>query len=179
MLTWLARAHDRLSDAGLGLGVAALAAIATLSFAATMSRYLLGTPIGWVPDWTGYLLAFSIFATAPAVTRCGMHVSMDLLAAMVRASVWQRALGLLASLLTLAILTAISIIVAQSTLAAWRAGTSTAAAYPIPRWWLMAAVFYGFAFSAIHVLRSIGVFFPGFARAPSPVAVSVNPPAKD
>ena len=39
--------------------------------------------------------------------------------------------------------------------AAYVAGTATAAGYPIPRWWLLAVVFYGFASSAVHVLRSL------------------------
>ena len=155
MLARLAKAHDRLSDAGLWVTMAALAFVASLSFVATMSRYFLGAPIGWVTDWTGYLLVLTIFVSAPAVTRRGMHVSMDLLFGVIRSNVLYRLLTLIAHLLTLTILCVLCVVVAQSLGAAWRTGTSTAAAYPIPRWWLIALLLYGFAGSALHVLRTM------------------------
>jgi len=155
MIRGLQRSHDKVSEAGLWAGIAALAAIALLSFGATMSRYFLGAPIGWVPDWIGYLLALSIFAVAPAVTARGMHVSMDVLSMLLRNAALGQVLNLLAGALTLVVLGWMSAIVLQSTLSAFRAGTTTAAAYPIPRWWLLAIVFYGFAGSFLHVLRAL------------------------
>ena len=172
MLKPLARAHDRITEAGLWLGVASLAAIAALSFVATMARYFLGAPIGWVPDWTAYLLAITIFATAPAVTRHGMHVSMDLIASLVRSQNGLRLLALVAGLFTLSVLLVLCGVVAQSLLAAWRAGTSTAAAYPIPRWWLMAVVLYGFAGAAVHTMRGLAALLP--AKAPTPPASALS-----
>lgn len=153
MVSLLGKAHDRSSEIGLWLGVAALAAVASLSFVATMSRYFLSAPIGWVPDWAGYLLAASVFVAAPAVTRRGQHVAMDILATYFTAPAAQRFLASVALVLTLVVLATMSWVVWQSLIAAYRAGTWTAAGYPIPRWWLLAFVFYGFASSSVHVLR--------------------------
>lgn len=160
MLNRLARSHDHLSAAGLWLGMAALAAIAALSFIATMSRYFLGAPISWVADGTGYLLVVTIFATIPAVTRQGMHVSMDLLSGLIRSTLWRRVLMALAQLLTLAILCVLCVTIWQSLASAYRSGTGTAAAYPIPRWWLMSLLLYGFGGSALHVLRGLCALLP-------------------
>lgn len=162
----LGRGHDSLSEAGLWLGMAALAMIAAISFAATMSRYLLGSPIGWVPDWSGYLLAFSIFVTAPAVTRRGQHVTMDILASFFTSRRSQTILSATALFATVVILAVMSLVFWQSMLAAYSAGTLTAAGYPIPRWWLLAVVFYGFFSSGLHMLRLlVAVLFDGKTTA--------------
>lgn len=155
MFSMVEKAHDRASEAGLWLGIAALAAVASLSFLATMSRYFLGSPVGWAPDWAGYLLAASIFVTAPAVTRRGQHVTMDILTTWFTAPAVLRLLGGCALCLTLVILAIMSWIVWLSLASAFQSGTSTAAGYPIPRWWLLAFVFYGFASSGLHVLRML------------------------
>ncbi|MCB1394961.1 MAG: TRAP transporter small permease [Rhodobacter sp.] len=171
MFTLPGKLHDRTSEAGLWAGLLALAAITLLTSAATMSRYFLGAPIGWVPDWVGYLLAFSIFATVPAVTRRSMHVSMDFLPALIRSAGLRRALTLAAGALTCAVLVWMSLIVWKSLASAYRSGTGTAAGYPIPRWWLLAVVFYGFASSALHVLRAVLASLPlSFARRARPAA---------
>lgn len=155
MVSVMAKIHDRFSEVGLWLGVAALAAIASLSFIATMSRYFLAAPIGWVPDWAGYLLAASVFVTAPAVTLRGQHVAMDILTSYFTAPAVRRLLVGGALFLTLVILAVMSWIVWQSLATAFKAGTLTAAGYPVPRWWLLAFVFYGFASSGLHVLRML------------------------
>ncbi len=171
MFRTIGRVHDRLSETGLWLGMGALAAIAAISFAATMSRYLLGAPIAWVPDWSGYLLAFSIFVTAPAVTKHGQHVAMDILASVFTAPRLLRLLSLGALLATFAILVTMSWIVWQSLLSALGSGTMTAAGYPIPRWWLLAVVLYGFASSALHVLRMLACRSE-LAGLPQPLAAT-------
>ena len=125
MLRSLGLFHDRLSELGLWLGMMALAALATLSFAGTMSRYLLSTPLGWVPDWTGYTLAASIFITAPAVTKHGQHVAMDFIAAAA----------------------------ASQTVVRYLTGIAAAMTF-IPRWWLLSFITYGFGSSAVHFLRT-------------------------
>lgn len=153
MIARLEKAHDTFSEVGLWCGMAALVGIASLTFVATMSRYFLNAPIGWVPDWAGYLLAFSIFATTPAVTRRGQHVAMDVLTTVFTGPVAMRILAAAALIATLVILVVMSWVVWSSLVSAYAAGTATAAGYPIPRWWLLAIVFYGFASSSVHVLR--------------------------
>jgi TRAP-type C4-dicarboxylate transport system permease small subunit len=166
----LARWHDQLSDVGLWMGMATLGAIACISFAATMSRYFLGVPIAWVADWTGYMLVFTIFSAVPAVSRHGMHVSMDLLSSVIRAGLARRMLMLAAQVLTLVIVGALCVIVAQSLVAAWRAQSTTVAAYPIPRWWLMALVLYGLGSSALHLVRNVA----GLLCRPAPGAPAAS-----
>jgi TRAP-type C4-dicarboxylate transport system permease small subunit len=140
--------------------MAALAAIATLSFTGTMSRYLLSMPIGWVPDWAGYILAASIFVTAPAVTKHGEHVAMDFLSAALTSAILLRVLTGVAAVLTFLVLAAMTWIVANSLLVAFRSGAGTAAGYPIPRWWLLSLITYGFGSSALHVFRAaVATFF--------------------
>lgn len=157
MLRTGCKLHDAVSEAGLVAALLALAAIVLLSFIGTLSRYLMASPIGWVPDWSGYLLAASVFLGAPAVTRRRQHVAMDLLATLLsRRPLCGRLVAVTAALMTCAILFAMSVIVGRSLHDAWQAGTGTAAAYPIPRWWLLAVILYGFASSGLHVLR-IGV----------------------
>ncbi|TMV10783.1 TRAP transporter small permease [Arenibacterium halophilum] len=150
-----ARIHDGLTEAGLWAAIAALAGLATLSFIGTLARYFFGTPIGWGPDWASYLLAGCIFAAAPAVTARGQHVAMNLLESVLNFPMGRLLLSFAALILTLAILTTTAWIVWGALRAAYVAGTATAAGYPIPRWWLLAVVFYGFASSAVHVLRSL------------------------
>lgn len=161
MLRSLGLFHDRLSELGLWLGMMALAALATLSFAGTMSRYLLSTPLGWVPDWTGYTLAASIFITAPAVTKHGQHVAMDFIAAAATSRTVVRFLTGIAAAMTFIVLATMTWIVTDSLLAAFRSGTGTAAGYPIPRWWLLSFITYGFGSSAVHFLRTALTVFLG------------------
>ncbi|MCE8024123.1 TRAP transporter small permease [Billgrantia aerodenitrificans] len=163
MLPLLTKAHDATSELGLHAGLLALALIALLTFVGTMSRYFLGAPIGWIPDWSNYLLAGSVFVTAPAVTRRGLHVSMDILPSLLPSPTLRKALTALAAALTCTILAVMSWLLLRSLVDAWGSGTTTAAAYPIPRWWLLAVILYGFASSGLHVLRA------GFA------ALFVNP----
>lgn len=173
MLATLERTHDRLSDTGLWCGMAALVAIATLTFVATMSRYFFNAPIGWVSDWSGYLLAFSIFITTPAITSRGQHVAMDILATMFTGPFATRLLTGAALTATLVILVIMSWIVWTSLASSFAAGTSTAAGYPIPRWWLLAVVFYGFASSSLHVLWMLIRIVTGRSKArPAPHAPS-------
>lgn len=176
MIKPLARWHDQLSDVSLWMGMATLGAIVCISFAATMSRYFFGMPFPWVADWTGYMLVFTIFSATPAVSRHGMHVSMDLLTSMIRAGSTHRMLMLAAQVLTLVIVGALCVIVAQSLVAAWRAQSNTVAAYPIPRWWLMALVLYGLGSSALYLIRNIA----GLLARPVPgTAVSAHQISKD
>lgn len=151
MIARLEKAHNGLSEIGLWCGMTALTGITTLTFVATMTRYFLNAPIGWASDWAGYLLAFSIFVTAPAITRRGQHVAMDILATLFTGPNAARFLAGAALLATLAILVTMSWIVWNSLVPAYAAGTATAAGYPIPRWWLFAVFFYGFASSSLHV----------------------------
>ncbi len=152
MLKKLESAHVRLTELGLWLAMASLVSIAGMTFVATMSRYFLMAPIGWTPDWTGYLLCFSIFFAAPAVTHRGQHVSMDLLSTVVTGPIASRLLMGVASFCTFLILLVMAVVVWNSLATAFVRGTGTAAGYPIPRWWLLAAVFYGFSSSSLHVL---------------------------
>ena len=165
-----AAAHDALAEAGLRLAMFALASMATLSFAGTVSRYLFALPIGWVPDWTGYLLAISVFLAAPAVMRRGQHVAMDLLANLLPGAGVRRALRGIVALLTLAILATLTWVVVVSASDAWRAGTLTAAGYPIPRWWLLSAIAYGFGSCAAYALRDLVGAVRGRPAASAPNA---------
>ncbi|PAU77261.1 TRAP transporter small permease [Halomonas salipaludis] len=154
MLPLLTKAHDAISEIGLYTGLVALALIALLIFMGTMSRYFIGAPIGWVSDWSNYLLAVSVFVTAPAVTRRGLHVSMDILPSLLPSATLRKAATVLASALTCTILAVLSWLLMRSLADAWATGTTTAAAYPIPRWWLFAFILYGLASSGLHVLRA-------------------------
>ena len=154
MLPLLTKAHDATSELGLHTGLLALALIALLTFVGTMSRYFLGAPIGWIPDWSTYLLAGSVFVTAPAVTRRGLHVSMDMLPSLLPSSTLRKMVIAMAAALTCAILVVMSWLLLRSLTDAWAAATTTAAAYPIPRWWLLAVILYGFASSGLHMLRA-------------------------
>ncbi|WP_170064205.1 TRAP transporter small permease [Halomonas heilongjiangensis] len=154
MLPLLTKAHDATSELGLYTGLLALALIALLTFIGTMSRYFIGAPIGWIPDWSTYLLAGSIFVTAPAVTKRGLHVSMDMLPSLLEASILRKVVTAIAAAFTFAILAVMSWLLLRSLTDAWASGTTTAAAYPIPRWWLLAVLLYGFASSGLHVLRA-------------------------
>lgn len=155
--------HDRSTDAGLWLGVAALGSIACMSFVGTLSRYLLGMPIAWVTDWSGYLLAAAIFLAAPAVTRARGHVAIDALRSLLGPAGGRR-LDAAINLVAAATLAAMCWIVWQSLAAAYRDGTGTAAGFPIPRWWLLSLVLYGFLSSSLHFLR--------FAMAPAATAAA-------
>lgn len=152
MIPLLTKAHDATSEFGLYAGLLGLALITLLTFVATMSRYFLGAPIPWVPDWTNYLLASSVFVTAPAVTKRGLHVSMDILPSLLPSPMLRKGLTVIAMALTFAILAVMSWLLLHSLADAWSAGTTTAAGFPIPRWWLLAIILYGFASSGLHVL---------------------------
>lgn len=168
MYIFLAKIHDVISELGLWMGMIALSAVATLTFVGTLSRYFFDAPIGWVPDWTGYLLAMTIFVVAPAVTKHSMHVSMDLLTSIVESPRINRAINTLALALTFSILATMSWVVWDSLVSDFLSGTGTAAGYPIPRWWLLSFVFYGFSSSGLYTLRA-GIASLFSARAASAV----------
>lgn len=151
---FLAKIHDALSELGLWMGMVALGAVATLTFVGTLSRYFFDAPIGWVSDWTGYLLAMTIFVAAPAVTKRCMHVSMDLLTSIVKSQRINCTITTTALALTFSILATMSWVVWESLVSDFFSGTGTAAGYPIPRWWLLCFVFYGFASSGLYTLRA-------------------------
>lgn len=171
MATTLGRLHDRISAAGLWLAIAALAAIVLVSFSGTFSRYLFNAPLGWVPDWSGYLMAAAVFLAAPEVARRRMNIAMEVLPtalAGTRAGVVLAGVG---AVVTLVILGTISWIVAEATLSTYRSGTATAAGYPIPRWWLFSVILYGFGSSALHILRQCaGLLRPAPQANPGPAA---------
>lgn len=170
MIPLLTKAHDATSELGLHAGLLALALMTLLTFVGTMSRYFLGAPIPWIPDWTNYLLAISVFVTAPAVTKRGLHVSMDILPSLLPSPTLRKVATVIAMASTCAILAVISWLLLSSLVAAWTDGMTTAASFPIPRWWLLAVILYGFASSGLHVLGAgyAALFATSTAYAPGP-----------
>ena len=166
--TRLGRLHDLTSSAALWLALVSLAGIVALGFAGTFSRYLFNAPIGWVPDWTGYLLAACVFLAAPAVTRHQMHISMNLFEAAVGGARAVRWVRLVAGTLTLLIVGVLAWLLLDAAISTYRSGTTTAAGYPIPRWWLFAILFYGVASSGLHMLRDFSDLALGPARSETP-----------
>ena len=157
-----ARAHDLLTEAGLALAMAALAAITAAYAYEVAARYFFGAPTRWSADLVSYLLLFAVFTAMPAVTASGAHVAVTVLLERLPPRGQAAALRLIA--LTGAVVCAwLGWIAAEETLRQHARGVTMMAAVPTPKWLISVWIVYGFAGSALHFLR-LTLHAPGAAR---------------
>lgn len=91
--------------ARLGLGLAALGVLVVLAVTgySVFKRYVLGTPVTWTDELSGYLVVAIVMLGAAETLRRGDHISVDLLSGRLKgngrrlASVW----GLTAAILVM------------------------------------------------------------------------------
>lgn len=148
----LARFHDAATRAGFALGAACIAGMAALYAFEVAMRYVFGAPTRWTADFVVYLMCVSVFLCLPEVTRTAGHVAIlsfvDRLQGRARRLAGQ-AIAAVSALAT----GAAGWIAADEALRQFAMGIQTLAAVPIPRWWLAAAIAYGFLGSALHLVR--------------------------
>lgn len=147
-----ARLHDAVTKAGFALGAACVGGMAALYALEVGLRYFAGAPTRWTADFVVYLMCWSVFLCLPEVTRAGGHVAISAFLEKLpsRARRWA---GRGIALVSAGAMVCAGAIAAEETLRQYQWGVQTLAAVPIPRWWLMLAIVYGFASSAIHLLR--------------------------
>ncbi|MBN9888895.1 TRAP transporter small permease [Salipiger abyssi] len=162
---------ERLSQGLLLLASLTMAAATLIVFGGTIARYGFSQPLAWGPDVIGYLMCLMVLLAIPVLTLRGGHVSIDILVDLLPGTQSRRLLHRLlafASAITLALLCKILL---DATLQAWKTGAGTAAGFPLPRWWFFAAMFAGFALSALIFLVQ--------AVAPERPAAPLQHPQKD
>lgn len=144
--------HDGLSRAGFLLAALVLAFISVAYCYEVVSRYFFNAPTVWASPLVSYSLCLTIFLALPDMTRCGLHVSVDLHQAWFTPQ-------------TTAVLLRLTNLVAACCcfLAAWITGEQTFEDFnfgvwtntyvPIPKWWLFIVIPYGLLSGGIYFLR--------------------------
>ncbi len=148
----LAGAHDRLTEAGLRLAMAGLAAIVAAYVFEVVSRYAFDAPTRWSADLVSYLLLFATFMAMPAVTRDGGHVAVTVLAERLPDG-GRRGLERVIAAAAAAICLALALLSADETARQFQRGVRMMAAWPVPKGWVSVWIVYGFASSALHFAR--------------------------
>jgi TRAP-type C4-dicarboxylate transport system permease small subunit len=151
-MSLLLSTHDRVSRAAFVVSCVALLVLLGAYLVEVIARYGFGAPTRWSSDVVQYALCVSMALALPIVTRDGGHVAIT--SFLEKASVnnqaiaarWIAVLGALT-------LTYAAYLCASTALTQMRDGIETVAAFAIPKAWLTWLVTYGFADSALHLLR--------------------------
>jgi C4-dicarboxylate transporter, DctQ subunit len=149
--------HDRIGRASFAIACVALLVLLAAYLIEVVARYGFGAPTRWSSDIVQYALCVSMALALPLVTRDGGHVAITsflekaLVANQAIAARWIAGVGAI----TLAYA---AFLCAQVAIGQMRDGIETVAAFAIPKAWLTWLVTYGFADSALHLMRqSLGV----------------------
>ena len=144
-----------LCSASNDISAIAIATIFVITGCELVSRYFFGHPLLWVSDYSSYLLCVAVFFAIPELTAQGAHVSirvlLDLLGPRHEAIASRVVDGISAVSCIIVAALCWTIMMRQ-----YAAGTETLAAAPMPKWILIAVMFYGFTFSGLlHALRAL------------------------
>jgi len=148
----LKTSHDRLTETIYWLGILCLSFILAMFCYEIVARYFFRSPSRWISDYTGYALLFSTFFLAPRIARFHGHIQVSFVQEALRG----RAKSLLGAALFL-------MAAGACAWAGWYAveeatrqyarNIQTMAAVSVPKWWMSAAIAYGFLNSMLYYLR--------------------------
>ncbi|WP_105418349.1 MULTISPECIES: TRAP transporter small permease [Neorhizobium] len=145
----------RLCGASNDIGAFAIGVIFFITTCELVSRYFLGHPLVWVPDYSSYLLCVVVFFAIPELTAKGSHISIRVVLDLVgeeRAANFARIVEGIAAVTCIIVAYLCWMIMKRQ----YASGTETLAAAPIPKWIILAVMFYGLSLSGgLHAWRSI------------------------
>jgi C4-dicarboxylate transporter, DctQ subunit len=148
----LLRAHDHLGRAAFVVACIALLVLLAGYLIEVVARYGFASPTRWSSDLVQYALCVSMALALPILTRDGGHVAIT--SFLEKLSIPHQAIAVRAIAAVSAItLGYAAILCAHVAINQARDGIETVAAFAIPKAWLTWLVTYGFADSALHLLR--------------------------
>ena len=145
--------HDRTTDLGYLLSVLALFLMLAIYCAEVVSRYFLGATLAWSNDTFSNLMAVSIFAMLPHVTRASRHISINLIEEMVPSA--GNILRILTSLVGVVVCSFLAWMALQENFRQSAMGILTSQNYPIPMVWVSGFLTFGFFSTALYYLRAL------------------------
>jgi C4-dicarboxylate transporter, DctQ subunit len=156
LIAALARAHDWLTDVSRNIGTVALGVIVYAYCYEVAARYFFGAPTTWANELVSYALCVSVFMLLPYLTRTGGHVAVTIVIDSMppRIASAMKWLINLTGFVVLALTTWISL---DENVRQYVQDVYLMKVHPIPQLWPSAFMTYGFAMSAIHFLRHLGV----------------------
>jgi TRAP-type C4-dicarboxylate transport system permease small subunit len=161
------RLLDLLTDASLGLAMAALAAIFLAYNFEVVARYAFGSPTRWSAEFVSYFLLIATFSALPRLTRDGGHVAVTVLLEKLPGPAQGLAAVAIAGL-GAAICAALAWIAGEETLRQVERGVRMMAAIPIPKALVSGWMVWGLGLAALQFLRlavRLSAGLPGGGRA--------------
>jgi TRAP-type C4-dicarboxylate transport system permease small subunit len=148
----LARALDGVTEAGVRLAMAGLAAIVAAYVFEVTARYAFDAPTRWSADLVSYLLLFVTFMAMPEVTRKGGHVAVTVLVERLPPGA-QAVIARLLAVAGAALCFGLAKLSADETARQFARDVRMMAAIPAPKGWISVWIAYGFGASGLHFAR--------------------------
>lgn len=144
--------HDHITMAVYWIGILCLLFILSMFCYEIISRYFFRSPTYWVSDYSGYALLFSTFFLAPKITKDLGHIQITFLQDAFSAQPRSVLNAFLFTLAAVACLWA-GWYAVEEAMRQYERNVRTMAVMSVPRWWMSAAIAYGFLNSALYFLR--------------------------
>lgn len=148
-----AKVHDGITNLAYWLGVLALLAILCMFCYEITARYFFRSPTQWISDYTGYALLFSTFLLAPRITKNRGHIEITF----IRDALPPRPQHVFSAMLFMAAAAACiwaGWYAVEEAMRQYDRGIRTMAVVSVPRWWMSAAIAYGFINSGLYFIRA-------------------------
>lgn len=162
VLSGLGRLHDVVTRVGAVASALCLGAIGLLYCSEVLSRYFLNAPTSWTAAVSIYLMLITTMLMLPFLTMTNDHVAVTLDEYLPR---WaSRGLAIFAVASSAVVCLASAYIAYEEMARTFARGIRTTDTLFIPKWWLLAFVFYGLASTTIHFFRQL---WTSLARRPA------------
>ncbi len=152
ILKRMGRALDQLTKVAYHISGVALAGILILIINEVFRRYFFNAPTTWSGDANQWFFALATMLALPEITRVNGNVAITILLERLpygKRVLWGRVLALVSCFACfLAVYISGTEVVRQYSM-----GITTNWVYPIPKWWVSAAIPIGFLLSSLQFLR--------------------------
>jgi len=148
----LKTSHDRLTEAVYWLGILCLFCILAMFCYEIIARYFFRSPSRWIADYTGYALLLSTFFLAPRIARFHGHIQVSFVQEALRGRA-KTVLGAVLFLMAAGACAWAGWYAVEEAMRQHARNIQTMAVMPIPKWWMSAAIAYGFWNSMLYFLR--------------------------
>jgi len=144
---------DWATEVALILSMLLLAMLVATFLYEVASRYFFNQPQQWPSNLEPALFCTSMFLALPAVTRCGEHISIDILPGALP-PVWQRRAKVMLLLFAALVCLTATYVCGSEVAKQFIAKTSTYGSLPYPKWWVSISIPTGFGLTAIQFVYS-------------------------
>ncbi|MGP9679930.1 TRAP transporter small permease [Halomonas sp. AOP27-A1-41] len=153
LFSYSSKVHDAITSIGYWLGVLALLAILCMFCYEITARYFFRNPTQWISDYTGYALLFSTFLLAPRVTKNRGHIEITFIRDALP-PLPQHIFNALLFMLAAGACIWAGWYAVEEAMRQYDRGIRTMAVVSVPRWWMSAAIAYGFINSGLYFIRA-------------------------